>query len=216
MKLKSLIIAIVLVVVSVSVQAQYSVSINYGNVDWIPKSNKVLVYENIFLFQNYSFAKTGISVWQASCLTKVPNQYELGGLDYSKKLANVKVRLGFHGYFPKSSLFQYAANGNLIPNVGISTNGFTANIYQFWNYQFSDNYIVSNVVYKKSFTFGTLETGQYYNGKSNALSGSIAYSKSWPIYKKVSGFASCRWSFNETKTKLNEGNFIIVNIGLSI
>lgn len=204
----------VLVVVSISVQAQYSVSVNYGNMDWIPKSNKVLPYENVFVLQ--SFNLNNISVWQASCITKSPNSYELGGLDYSKTFGKIKTRVALHGFFPKTSMFQYNGNGNLIPNIGIMMNGFTVNTYQFWNYGLSKQYIISNVLYKKSFGFGNVEAGQYYNFKNNALSGSVAVTHSWQVYKKLSGFASVRWSFNESKTKLNDGNSIIVNIGIKI
>jgi hypothetical protein len=216
MKTKVLVFAMVLVMVSISAKAQYSVSVNYGNVDWIPKSNKVLVYENIFVFQNYSFGKTGLSVFQASCIAQSSNSYELGGLDYSKTFGKIKARAAVHGYFPKSSMFQYNGNGNLIPNIGISMYSVTVNTYQFWDYGLSEQYIISNVLYKKSLGFGSVEVGQYYNFKNNALSGSVAAAHSWQIYKRLSGFASIRWSFNESKTKLNDGNSIIVNIGLKI
>lgn len=215
------IIALSFLLSTVSVQAQYSVSVNYGNVDWIPKSNKVLVYENMFILQSFTFAKAGISVWQASSITTSPNSYELAGLDYSRTFGKIKTRIGLHGYFPKETFTKYSNKGNVIPNIGISfipneSQSLTANVYQYWNYSISSNFFVSNVVYKKNFTFGTIEMGQYYNFNIDALSGSVAYSKSWQIYKKLSGFASLRWSFNESKSKLNDGSFIIANIGIKI
>jgi len=215
MKTKIFIIALNLAMNVSVVQAQYSVSINYGNVDWIPKSNRVLRYENAFILQSYVLKS--ISIWQASLFTnEASNCYELGGLDYSKSFSNVKIRLGLHGFFPKMGFISYTTNGNLIPNIGLTKYGITVNCYQFWNYSISDQYLASNLVYKKTFAFGSMECGQYYNGKAKAFSGSLAYSKNWPIYKSMSGFASIRWSFNESKTKLNEGNFIIINIGLKI
>lgn len=221
MKTQSLVLAIVLVVVSISVQAQYAASINYGNVDWIPKSNKVLAYENAFVFQSYNFGKTGLSVFEASCIAQSPNSYELGGLDYGKQFGKIKARVAIHGYFPKSSMFHYTDKGNLIPNIGISwamdsIQSLTSNTFQYWDYKMTTNFFVSNLVYKKTLNFGTVEFGQYYNFKSTALSGSVAVAHSWQIYKKLSGFASVRWSFNESRTKLNDGNSIIVNIGVKI
>lgn len=210
-----------MVVLSTSVKAQYSVSVNYGNVDWIPKSNKVLAYENVFIFQSYNFGKTGLSVFEATNLTKAPNQYELAGIDYAKIFGKIKTRVGFHGYFPKSSMFHYTANGNLIPNIGISwlvdpTQSLTSNTFQYWDYKMTSDFFISNLVYKKTLNFGTVEMGQYYNFKNNSLSGTAAYSKSWPIYKRLSGFASIRLVWNESKVKLNNSNAVVVNLGIKI
>jgi hypothetical protein len=217
MKTKLLVLA--MVVLSISVQAQYSVSVNYGNVDWIPKSNKVLVYENAFIFQNYNFGKTGLSVFEATNLTKAPNQYELAGIDYAKVFGKIKTRVGFHGYFPKSSMFNYTANGNFIPNIGISwlvdsTQSLTSNTFQYWDYKMTSNFFISNLTYKKSLSFGSVEFGQYYNFKNNSLSGTVAYSNSWPIYKKLSGFASIRLVWNEVKKSTS--NAVVVNVGIKI
>lgn len=218
-KMKKIVVMIALVVsVVFSVSAQYSLSVNYGNMDWIPKSNKVLAYENVFMLQSYSF--NGISVWQASCIAKSSNSYELGGIDYKAKLGKFVARVAMHGYFPKEDLFHYTSSGNVIPNVGVnyaldSTQSITVNVYQFWNYGISDQFIISNAVYRKSLKFGSLELGQYYNFKTMALSGSIAYTKSWPILGKLSGFASLRCSWNESRTKLNDGIAFIANIGVS-
>jgi len=215
MKTKVLFVSI-LFVCSLSVSAQYSLSVNYGNVDWIPKSNKVLIYENIFILQSFTFGKSGLSIWEANCLTKAPNSYELAGIDYVYQFGKVKTRVGFHGYFSKETMTKYNDKGNLIPNIGISMCGVTVNVYQFWNYELSEQFLISNVVYKKTFEFGCVEAGQYYNFKTKSLSGSVAYSKSWVIYKKISGFASIRCSFNESKVKLNQEGFVVVNLGIKI
>lgn len=215
-----LVFSMILVVVSISsIKAQYSVSVNYGNVDWIPKSNKVLAYENVFIFQNYNFGKTGLSIFEATSLTKAPNQYELAGVDYAKVFGQLKVRAGFHGYFPKSSMFKYTSKGNLIPNIGISwiidpTQSLTSNTFQYWDYKMTSNFFVSNLIYKKNLSFGSIEIGQYYNFKNKSLSGSLAYSKSWPIYKKLSGFASIRFVWNEVKQSTS--NAVVLNIGIKI
>ena len=55
MKTKLFLLVVLFAAISMSAQAQYSVSVNYGNVDWIPKNNKVLVYENVFVFQSNNF-----------------------------------------------------------------------------------------------------------------------------------------------------------------
>lgn len=221
MKIKLLLLVVLFAAISISAQAQYSVSVNYGNVDWIPKNNKVLVYENVFVFQSYSFGKTGLSVFEASCLTNAPNQYELGGVNYAKKIGSIKTNIGFHGYFPKSDMLHYTDKGNLIPNISVnwvvdSTQNVTSNTFQYWDYKMTSNFFVSNLIYKKSFELGSFEVGQYYNFKSQSLSGSVAYSKIWQIYHKISGFASIRYSFNESKVKLNDSNAIIVNIGIKL
>lgn len=221
MKTKLFLLVVLFASISISTQAQYHISVNYGNVDWIPKNNKVLVYENVFVFQSYNFGKTGLSIFEATSLTKAPNQYELGGINYGKTLGKFKVRVGFHGYFPKSSMFNYTDKGNLIPNIGITwiaddKQNLTSNTFQYWDYKMTSNFFVSNIVYKKSCKFGNFETGQYYNFKTKSLSGSVAYSKSWQIYDKISGFASIRYSFNESKVKLNDSNAIIVNIGIRL
>jgi hypothetical protein len=217
---RSLTVFVNLLLVSVSVSAQYSLSVNYGNVDWIPKANKVLAYENVFVYQSYSFGKTGISVFEASSLTKAPNQYELAGIDYAKVFGNIKTRIGFHGYFPKSSMFHYTDKGNLIPTVGIvwninSTQALVSNIYQYWDYKMTSNFFSSNLIYKKNLSFGNIEFGQYYNFKSSALSGTAAYSKSWPITQKLSGFASLRFVWNESRVKQNTQS-VVVNFGLEM
>ena len=201
MKTKLFLLLVLFVSISISTQAQYHVSINYGNVDWIPKNNKVLVYENVFVFQSYSFGKTGLSVFEASCLSDAPNQYELGGINYAKKIGSIKTNVGFHGYFPKSDMLHYTDKGNLIPNVSVSwvvdsTQNVTSNTFQYWDYKMTTNFVVSNIVYKKSCKFGNIEAGQYYNFKTKSLSGSVTYSKSWQICDKISGFASIRYSFN--------------------
>lgn len=118
-------------------------------------------------------------------------------------------------------MFHYTANGNLIPNIGISwlvdpTQSLTSNTFQYWDYKMTSNFFISNLVYKKTLKFGTVEMGQYYNFKNNSLSGTVAYSKNWPIYKKLSGFASIRLVWNESKVKLNNSNAVIVNLGIKI
>ena len=178
----------------------------------------MLGYENIFVLQSYSFK--GISIWEASCIAKSPNSYELGGIDYTMKLGKFATRVAMHGYFPKSDLIHYTSQGNVIPNIGIkyvmdSTQSITANVYEFREYGLSHQSTMANTVYKKTLKFGTVEMGQYYNFTSKALSGSAAYTKSWPILGKLSGFASLRCSWNESKTKLNDGIALIANIGLS-
>jgi hypothetical protein len=216
-----LIIFMIYLVGIVSLQAQYSASFHYGNIDWIPKNNKVLTYENTFFLQSFNFGGTGISLWQASCITKSPNNYELGGVDYVVKFGKIKPRVGFHGSFPKETFTKYIDKGNFVPNIGVSyipdsTQCLTTNVFQYWDYGFASQFFVSNLVYKKTFKFGAVEMGQYFNFKIDALSGSIAYSKSWQVYKKFSGFASIRWSFNESRVKQNDGKYIIVNVGIKI
>ncbi len=210
-------LVVILVSFGMLLKAQYSISITYANVDWIPKSNKVLSYENMFILQAYSFK--GISIWQASCIAKSPNSYELGGVDYSFSEGKIALRIGFHGYFPKKGMIRYTDQGNLIPNIGLSyapdsTQSITVNTYEFCDYGVSHPFVVSNAVYSKTMKFGTVEFGQYYNYMSKSLSGTAAYSKSWPMFGKIFGFASLRCSWNESRTKLNDATSYVVNIGL--